>query len=102
MTTNEDGTVTLSKTEAEQYEHLRVQAFLNSRTPISRSGECSDPTWRGWLRACLGALISEGEGFSGKRPLGNSGWLGDLFECLEEYGLTVNQLLSAMVEQAKS
>ena len=102
MTTNEDGTVTLSKTEAKQYERLRVQAFLNSRTPISRSGECSDPTWLGWLRACLSALISEGEGFSGKRPLGNSGWLGDLFECLEEYGLTVDQLLSAMFEQPKS
>lgn len=102
MTTNEDGTVTLSKTEAENYERLRVQAFLNSHTPISRSGECSDPTWRGWLRACFWALFDEGEGFSGKRPLGNSGWLGDLIECLEGYGLTIDTLLSAMFEQSKS
>ncbi len=100
MTTNEDGTVTLSKTEAEKYEQLRVQAFLNSRTPVGRSGECSDPTWRGWLRACLWELCDKGEGFSGKRPLGNSGWLGDLIECLEEYGLTVDQVLSALFKQS--
>lgn len=91
MTTNEDGTVTLSKTEAENYERLRVQAFLNSHTPISRSGECSDPTWRGWLAACvlLGA-VRRGRG------------LGDLIECLEGYGLTIDTLLSAMFEQSKS
>jgi hypothetical protein len=100
VTTNEDGTVTLTKDEAKRYENLRLQAFLDSCTPISRSGESKDPTWRGWLRECMASLISSGDGFSGKRPLGNSGWLNDLIECLAEYDLTVVDLLAVMFPKA--
>lgn len=35
-------------------------------------------TIRGYFKALLKELISEGEGFSGKRPFGNSGWEDDL------------------------
>jgi len=39
-------------------------------------GEHADagPTVGDYLRITLKALIQEGEGFSGKRPLGNSDW----------------------------
>lgn len=39
-------------------------------------------TVRSYLKACLAALIQEGEGFSGKRPLGNSHWQAQLAEAL--------------------
>lgn len=35
-------------------------------------------TIRGYLKALLSELWREGEGFSGKRPFGNSGWESDL------------------------
>jgi hypothetical protein len=45
-----------------------------------------DLTIRGYLRELLTTLWSEGEGFSGKRPFGNSGWSGDLFKPLVQHG----------------
>lgn len=36
-------------------------------------------TIRGYLKALLTKLWDEGEGFSGKRPFGNSGWERDLY-----------------------
>lgn len=36
-------------------------------------------TIRGYLKALLAALWKEGEGFSGKRPFGNSGWEYELY-----------------------
>lgn len=35
-------------------------------------------TVKGYLKALLSKLWEEGEGFSGKRPFGNSGWERDL------------------------
>lgn len=35
-------------------------------------------TVRDYLIALLRTLLDEEEGFSGKRPFGNSGWMGDL------------------------
>ena len=47
---------------------------------------CSDvpeyKTVRQYLRGLLLTLWEEGEGFSGKRPFGNSGWDFDLYEAL--------------------
>lgn len=37
-------------------------------------------TYREYFRCLLTTLYDEGEGFSGKRPFGNSGW---------DYGLTI-------------
>lgn len=39
---------------------------------------------REYLRALLFTLWEEGEGFSGKRPFGNSGWEWELFRALVE------------------
>lgn len=38
----------------------------------------------GYLQALLARLWTDGEGFSGKRPFGNSGWEDDLLEALSE------------------
>lgn len=35
-------------------------------------------TVRGYFKALLRQILIEDEGFSGKRPFGNSGWFGDL------------------------
>lgn len=39
-------------------------------------------TIRGYLKALLWTLFNEGEGFSGKRPFGNSSWEYDLYIAL--------------------
>lgn len=39
-------------------------------------------TIRGYLVALAAAVWREGEGFSGKRPFGNSGWAWDVFAAL--------------------
>lgn len=48
-------------------------------------------TIREWLSELLAALWREGEGFSGKRPLGNSGWELDVVPVLVEYGVISGQ-----------
>lgn len=40
-----------------------------------------------YFHEILKTLLEEGEGFSGKRPLGNSGWTGDLAACLVKNGI---------------
>lgn len=41
---------------------------------------------RGYLATLLLAVLVEEEGFSGKRPFGNSGWLYEIAEPLEQDG----------------
>lgn len=43
-------------------------------------------TVHGYLIALLAAVWSEGEGFSGKRPFGNSGWEWDVYTALGKAG----------------
>lgn len=43
-------------------------------------------TIRDYLKKLLETLWEEGEGFSGKRPFGNSGWDYDLYICLVQNG----------------
>lgn len=43
-------------------------------------------TVRDYLHSLLTTLWAEGEGFSGKRPFGNSGWENDLYRPLIEAG----------------
>jgi hypothetical protein len=38
-----------------------------------------------YLKELLMAVWREDEGFSGKRPFGNSGWKYEIYECLIEY-----------------
>lgn len=44
-------------------------------------------TVRDYLKALLEELWQHGEGFSGKRPFGNSSWEYDLYEALGRAGL---------------
>lgn len=49
-------------------------------------------TVRGYLKALLTKLWNEGEGFSGKRPFGNSGWEYDLYFPLVKAGRVAGEL----------
>lgn len=49
-------------------------------------------TVREYLKALLTTLWAEGEGFSGKRPFGNSGWEFDLYKPLIKAGAVVGKL----------
>lgn len=51
--------------------------------PDNDSGQ---PTIRGYLLALLRGVWSEGEGFSGKRPFGNSSWEYDLYDAIVRAG----------------
>lgn len=55
-------------------------------------GDQLTPTIRAYLIALLSALWLEGEGFSGKRPLGDSGWRIDLYVPLIRAGLIAGRL----------
>lgn len=45
----------------------------------------------GYLAALLSAVVRDGEGFDGKRPFGNSGWVGDLYRPLLAAGLVAGR-----------
>jgi len=47
---------------------------------------------REYLYALLDTLWAEGEGFSGKRPFGNSGWEFDLYTPLVKMGVIAGEL----------
>lgn len=49
-------------------------------------------TIRDYLVALLVEVWADGEGFSGKRPFGNSGWSGELFIPLVKAGIIDGQL----------
>jgi len=58
-----------------------IQAVLNC--PLEENDSGAD-TVKGYLKALLFTLWDEDEGFSGKRPFGNSGWEYELTEPLIE------------------
>lgn len=58
--------------------------ILDVEMPENDSGAA---TVRGYLVALLRTLWCEGEGFSGKRPFGNSGWQYDLAAPLVKAGI---------------
>jgi hypothetical protein len=45
-----------------------------------------------YLRALLAAVLEEEEGFDGKRPFGNSGWLYEMYAALIAEGLVEGDL----------
>lgn len=49
-------------------------------------------TFREYFRVLLSTLWNEGEGFSGKRPFGNSGWEHDLYVPLIKHGFISGSL----------
>lgn len=58
-------------------------------------------TIRGWLSSMLAALWDEGEGFSGKRPLGNSGWEYAPVAMLIEYGALDGEVQASITTVTK-
>lgn len=54
-------------------------------TPMDANDSGAD-TVRGYLIALLTAVWREGEGFSGKRPFGNSSWEFDVYRALAKAG----------------
>jgi hypothetical protein len=48
--------------------------------------DCPAHSIRGYFKELLSTLWMEGEGFSGKRPFGNSGWEYELYEALVDMG----------------
>lgn len=52
-----------------------------------KDNEYGCPTIRDYLKKLLLALMNEEEGFSGKRPFGNSGWQNELVHALVQNGL---------------
>ncbi|TDP29873.1 hypothetical protein [Nocardia ignorata] len=54
--------------------------------PLETGNDSGATTIRGFLVALLGELWIEKEGFSGKRPFGNSGWQWDLYAALGRGG----------------
>ena len=54
--------------------------------------DIGETTIREWLRALLLTLWREGEGFSGKRPFGNSGWEFDAYASLIKAGVVKGEL----------
>lgn len=49
-------------------------------------------TVRAYFQALLSTLWEEGEGFSGKRPFGNSGWDYDLYKPLVSAGIVPGKI----------
>jgi len=62
---------------------MTPQQVLDLPLPDNDSGAS---TVRGYLIALLTELWQEGEGFSGKRPFGNSSWEYDLYAALGKAG----------------
>jgi len=53
---------------------------------VPMEGQFEGETIRDYLRELFLTLWDEGEGFSGKRPFGNSGWEYDLYIPLVRHG----------------
>lgn len=51
---------------------------MDGKEALTRRLPDDNVTVRDFLLDCLVRLIEEGEGFSGKRPLGNSDWMQQL------------------------
>jgi hypothetical protein len=57
-------------------------------------------TVKEYLKKLLEALWDEGEGFSGKRPFGNSGWEYELYGALEDAGASSEDDTRKMIFEA--
>lgn len=55
---------------------------MNTLDIPMQENDANASTIRDYLKALLYTLWNEGEGFSGKRPFGNSGWEYDLYKAL--------------------
>lgn len=63
--------------------------ILNLRV---EAGDINETTIGGYLQTLLATMWEEGEGFSGKRPFGNSGWQYDLYKPLVKAGVVTGSI----------
>lgn len=63
---------------------MEISAVLD--LPLEEN-DADATTVRDYLKALLYELWREEEGFSGKRPFGNSGWQNDLYKPLVKFGV---------------
>lgn len=64
------------------YDTQRIEMFLDSDCEILDKAGNKFSTWRHWFKDVFLTLLTEGEGFSGKRPNCESGWEKTLTEAL--------------------
>jgi len=64
---------------------LTAQATLDC--PMRLPNDADAPTVRAYLMALVREVWRRGEGFSGKRPFGNSSWESDVYYALGRVGL---------------
>jgi len=69
---------------------METKDILNLK--IDNSDFEDDLTIRGYLNLLLSTIWREGEGFSGKRPFGNSGWEYDLYTPLVKAGVVRGEM----------
>lgn len=66
-----------------------AQSLLDAKCEFR---DCDAHSFREYFKELLKTLWAEGEGFSGKRPFGNSGWKWDLYENLVALGVVKGTL----------
>lgn len=86
---------------AEDKEHIRAALAVDAAggtdalavldLPMGEN-DANAATVRGYLKALLTKLWEDGEGFSGKRPFGNSGWERDLHFPLVKAGRVAGEI----------
>jgi hypothetical protein len=59
---------------------------------LEMESDIGKSTIRQYLHALLTAVWEEDEGFSGKRPFGNSGWKWDVYDPLVKHGLIAGSM----------
>lgn len=69
---------------------METKDILNLK--IDNRGFDEDLTIRGYLKLLVSTIWRKGEGFSGKRPFGNSGWEYDLYTPLVKAGVVTGEL----------
>lgn len=68
---------------------IKVDEVLNAKMGANNAGA---ETVKDYLKCLLKTLWGEGEGFSGKRPFGNSGWEYELYSALVVNGLCAGEV----------
>lgn len=80
----------LSKTIADAEHRFACQGKSVLELPLL-DNDAEAATVRDYLKALLTRIWEEGEGFSSKRPFGNSGWEYDLTSAIEDAGLAATR-----------
>ena len=69
---------------------METTSMINPKSILSipmQENDASAETVKDYLIKLMLVLWEEGEGFSGKRPFGNSGWQYDLYTALAKAGI---------------